>query len=234
MKVFSLLKAPDFVSMINLLFGMAAIFFSFNGAFGIAAACLLIAAVADGVDGYVARKTSSGPLGEHIDSLVDAVSFGVAPAVLIYCMVGNPIAGIVVCIYAACGILRLARYNAFPSKTPGYSGIPITGACVVLAVLVILADQFAKNAIEIPYLIEFMCLFMLLLSVLMISGIPYPKVMKKKTFIILIILFTGSVAAIFINSIYMAIFPGLLGILMLLYLLSPIFGLLSKKNYDEL
>ena len=230
MKVFSLLKAPDFISLINLFFGMAAIFFAINGSFGIAAACLLISAAADGVDGYVARKTSSGPLGEHIDSLVDAVSFGVAPAVLIYCMSENPISIIIVCFYAACGVLRLARYNAFPSKIPEYAGIPITGASVVVAVLAILADQFLKASVEIPYAMELICIFMILLSLLMVSSIPYPKVMKKGTFISLIILFTGTIAAVFVDTVFAAVFPGILGILMLLYLLSPVFRTIKKNS----
>jgi len=234
MTVFNLLKAPDFVSIINLLFGMAAIFFSLSGAFGIAAACLLISAAADGADGYIARKTSGGPLGEHIDSLVDAVSFGVAPAVLIFCMSENIVSTIIVCIYVVCGILRLARYNAFPSKKPEYSGIPITGACVIIAVLTIFMENFSKAAVEIPYKIEILCAVMILLSLLMISTIPYPKVMKKTTFIALILLFTGTIASVFVTGIYIAVLPGILGILMLLYLLSPIPRLISKKNGVEL
>lgn len=230
MKVLHLLKAPDFVSIINLLFGMAAIFFAFSGAFGTAAACLLIAAAADGVDGYVARKTCSGPLGAHIDSLVDAVSFGVAPAVIIYCMSGNIISIVFSCFYVTCGILRLARYNAFPPKTPEYSGIPITGACVAIAVLIILLVNLERIPIVVPYAVELMCIFMFVLSLLMISTVPYPKVMKKETFAILIILFVGTVVSIFIDIVYMTVFPAALGALMMLYLLSPLIRLAGKKD----
>lgn len=230
MQVLHLLKAPDFVSIINLLFGIAAIFFAFSGAFGTAAACLLIAAAADGVDGYVARKTSSGPLGEHIDSLVDAVSFGVAPAVIIYCMSGNIISIVFACFYVTCGILRLARYNAFPSKTPEYSGIPITGACVAVAVLIILLVNLERISIDIPYAVELLCIFMFILSLLMVSTVPYPKVMKKGTFVILIILFIGTGISVFIDVVYMTFFPAALGILMLMYLLSPLVQLIGKRN----
>lgn len=230
MRVLHLLKAPDFVSIINLLFGMAAIFFAFDGSFSIAAACLLAAAVADGIDGYVARKTSSGPLGAHIDSLVDTISFGVAPAVLIYCMSGELISILFVCFYATCGILRLARYNAFPSHEPVYSGIPITGACVFLAVLIIFFDESAQVGFQIPYCIEFLYIILFLLSLLMISAVPYPKVMKKFTFILLIILFSATILSVFVSSPYLVICPGVLGLLMLLYLLSPLVGLVWKNT----
>lgn len=228
--VLHLLKAPDFVSIINLLFGMAAILFAISGAFGTAAACLLIAAAADGVDGYVARKTSSGPLGAHIDSLVDAVSFGVAPAVIIYCMSGNIISIVFACFYLTCGVLRLARYNAFPPKTPEYSGIPITGACVAIAVFIILLVNIERIQVAIPYSVELICVLMFILSLLMVSTVPYPKVMKKGTFIILIILFVGTGFSVFIDFVYMVIFPAILGLLMLMYLLSPLVKLFGKKD----
>jgi len=228
--VLHLLKAPDFVSIINLLFGMAAIFFAFSGLFSVAAVCLLIAAAADGVDGYVARKTSSGPLGAHIDSLVDAVSFGVAPAVLVYCMSGELISILFVCLYAICGILRLARYNAFPPQEPVYSGIPITSACVSLAVLIIFFNEVPRAAFEVPYSNELIYITLFLLSLLMVSTIPYPKVMKKITFVFLIFLFSGTSISVFIDSPYIIIFPGVLCLLMLFYLLSPIVGLIWKKD----
>ncbi|WP_318785711.1 CDP-diacylglycerol--serine O-phosphatidyltransferase [Methanimicrococcus hacksteinii] len=229
-----LLKAPDFVSMINLIFGMAAIFFAFSGAFGAAAACLLIAAAADGVDGYVARKTSGGPLGEHIDSLVDVVSFGVAPAVIVYCMSENIISVVFVCFYLICGILRLARYNAMPHKKEEYAGIPITGAAVALSMFVLILFNLEKTNFSIPYDIEIMFVFMFVLSLLMISTIPYSKVMKKETFAVLIILFVGTIASLFVSNALIVIFPAILGFLMLIYLISPLIGLISKKKSVQL
>ena len=209
---------------------MAAIFFAFSGSFSIAAVCLLVAAAADGVDGYVARKTSSGPLGAHIDSLVDAVSFGIAPAVLVYCMSGELISIPFVCLYAICGILRLARYNAFPPQEPIYSGIPITAACVTPAVLIICFNEAFRVAVEIPYSNELIYIILFVLSLLMVSTVPYPKVMQKITFKLLIVLFLGTAVSVFINSPYLIIFPVVLCLLMLFYLLSPIVGFIRKKN----
>ncbi|WNY24198.1 hypothetical protein MmiHf6_15280 [Methanimicrococcus hongohii] len=220
--------------MINLLFGMAAILLAFSGAYGTAAACLLVAAAADGVDGYVARKTSSGPLGAHIDSLVDTVSFGVAPAVILYCMSESIISIVFICFYVICGILRLARYNAFPSKEPGYSGIPITGACVAIAVFIILYLNLENMDIAVPYAIEMLLVFMFILSLLMISTVPYSKVMKKATFAVLVFIFLGTVASAFLITPYLIICPIILGVLMVMYLLSPLTGIIGKKKIVEL
>ncbi|MCL2142437.1 MAG: CDP-diacylglycerol--serine O-phosphatidyltransferase [Methanimicrococcus sp.] len=227
--MFHLLKAPDFVSILNLIFGMCAIFFAFSDAFSYAAICLLMAAVADGVDGYVARKTSGGPLGAHIDSLADAISFGVAPALLIYCMSISPISIVFICFYVICGVLRLARYNAFPSKTPKYSGIPITGACVFIASSVILFMGLS-HIVTVPYSMEFFYISMFILSLLMISTIPYSKAMKTSTFLVLIFLFATTILSVFIDSVYVLIFPIFLFFILLLYLFSPLLGLVRKKE----
>lgn len=213
---------------------MATIFLAFNGSFSIAAACLLVAAAADGVDGYVARKTSGGQLGPHIDSLVDAVSFGVAPAILIFCMSGEWISIPFVCFYVICGVFRLARYNAFPSKKPAYSGIPITGACVFLAVLIIFFTEISLAGFEIPYINEWIYAVLFLLSLLMVSTVPYPKVMKQSIFIFLILLFSGTIISVFAGNPYTLIFPGALCLLMLFYLLSPLISLIWKKDSVQL
>ncbi|MDR2944714.1 MAG: CDP-alcohol phosphatidyltransferase family protein [Methanosarcinales archaeon] len=234
MKVLHLLKAPDFVSLINLLFGIIAIFLSFSGAYGAAAACLLVAAAADGVDGYVARKTSSGPLGSHLDSLIDAVSFGVAPAVIVYCMSESLLASVSGFVYAACGILRLARYNAFPTKNPVYSGIPITGGAVFIALAIILNLNLERTGFVSAYAAEILILFIFVLSVLMISTIPYSKVMKKGTFMLLIVLFVGTIASVFLENTGVILFPLALSVLMLIYLMSPLVGLIRKKEGIEI
>lgn len=232
--VLHLLKAPDFVSIINLLFGIAAILFAFRGFFAAAAACLLIAAAADGIDGYVARKTSGGPLGAHIDSLVDAVSFGVAPAVLIYCISGNLLSVVFISFYVICGILRLARYNAFPATKPEYSGIPITGAAVALALFILLLFNLERLDIAIPYGTEILYIFMFILSLLMVSTVPYAKVMRKGTFAVLVILFCGVVVSAFVNEPFLVLFPAALSVLMVMYLLSPLVGLIGKRKSVQL
>ncbi|WP_338100036.1 CDP-diacylglycerol--serine O-phosphatidyltransferase [Methanolapillus africanus] len=232
-----LIKPPDYVSLINIIFGMGGIFLALSGEFSAAAVYILLAAVADGLDGYVARRTSSGPLGEHIDSLADTVSFGVAPVILICSISGSAIAAVIGVFYLLCGILRLARYNAFPSKTPGYSGIPITAAAVFLACLALFLEnvQYTVPPIDFlqmltPYEPVILMFFMLLLSFVMVSSIPYMKVTKSKTFLILIFIFALTVLSAFFPNALAFLFPGILFLLLLIYLISPAFMRHSKKS----
>src|SRR5512145_2289108 len=120
MNVFQMLRLPDLVSLLNLICGIGSISAAHNGSFKLALILLLLAAVADGVDGYVARRFKGGELGEQLDSLADAVSFGVAPALFMYIQFGRQddshLVAIFAAFYAVCGVLRLARFNSVPSK----------------------------------------------------------------------------------------------------------------------
>lgn len=120
-----------------------------NG-FVLALILLLIAAIADGADGYIARRFKGGELGEQLDSLADAVSFGVAPALLIYLQFGqiNPLVGdpdplvaVFPIFYAICGVLRLARFNSMASSKTGFEGLPITAGCVMLVTYMLLSKE---------------------------------------------------------------------------------------------
>ena len=85
-----------------------------RGRFGTAAFFIVLGGVADSLDGRIARATGTGSrFGEELDSLVDAISFGLAPALIMYFAVlktdGND--WIYVFIFASCAVIRLARFN---------------------------------------------------------------------------------------------------------------------------
>jgi len=231
LKMFKLLKLPDIVSFSNLVFGVISIFLlitvdlNLPNVISVSAAILLLAAVADGLDGYLARKYKGGSLGEHIDSLADTVSFGVAPTVLLisYCKVNSSnniifIACIAGIIYILCGVYRLARYNAFHTPGTGYDGIPITGASVGISTFTLFFDKFSFPNSDI-----ILILITLIFSYIMISTIPYPKIHQKIIFQFLIVVFTFTVLSSLSNSVYAAIAPGILSFLMIIYILSPVF-----------
>ena len=76
MNVFQMLRLPDLVSLLNLICGIGSIAVAAqSNSFGFALILLLIAAIADGADGYIARRFRGGELGEQLDSLADAVSY---------------------------------------------------------------------------------------------------------------------------------------------------------------
>ncbi len=138
---------PNLLTSGNLFFGFLCMIRALEGKFGWAAVAIFIAALFDMLDGRVARLTKgTSEFGVQYDSLCDAVSFGVAPAFMMYQFglfdVGR--LGWAACfIYMACGILRLARFNVQSSigKTGGdFTGLPIPMAAAAVASWVLLMD----------------------------------------------------------------------------------------------
>lgn len=134
---------PNLVTSGNLFFGFFAIIKSLQGNFYVAAIAILLAAVFDMADGRVARLTGgTSEFGVQYDSLCDLVSFGVAPAFLMYqgglSTLGR--LGWIICfVYLACGALRLARFNVQSSigqASGDFTGLPIPMAAAVIACFV--------------------------------------------------------------------------------------------------
>jgi len=168
---------------------------------------LIVAAmVFDMLDGYVARlsKTASR-FGGELDSLCDAVSFGVAPAFLLLKMgpgweprplLHQLLAGIAT-LYMVCAILRLARFNVETSPDPAahkrFRGLPSPGAAGCIASLAILRGQLPERLVQalpdidpaiaqqvVDRLVEVMApVGAVLVALLMVSRIPYPHVTKQ-------------------------------------------------------
>ncbi len=226
MTLLQLLRLPDFVSLSNLFFGISAISVAHSGSFDLALIFLILAAIADGADGYFARKFGGGVLGEQLDSLADAVSFGVAPALLIYFNFGGEdlIVTIFAYFYALCGVLRLARFNVIPTKMAGFEGLPITAGCVMLASYMLLGGSLVR--------IDFLLVLTLALSLLMVSSVAYPKIRNFKLLAFIAFVFFAMVLLFFIDLQYMRFFSPLPFILMLVYMLSPFLKvpLLSNAN----
>lgn len=234
MNVFQMLRLPDLVSLLNLICGMGSIAVAAQSdSFGFALILLLIAAVADGADGYVARRFKGGELGEQLDSLADAVSFGVAPALLIFFQFGenDPLVGIFSTFYAVCGVLRLARFNSTIS-TPkaGFEGLPITAGCIMLVTYLLLGESFVT--------IDFLLALTLALSILMVSTVNYPKIRNARILAFIASIFGITMFLYFINLEYMRLFSFLPFILMLAYLLSPflripLISIVNNKEYGN-
>jgi archaetidylserine synthase len=228
MNVFQMLRLPDLVSLLNLLCGIGSVSAAHNGSFDLALVLLLLAAVADGADGYIARRFHGGELGEHLDSLADAVSFGVAPALLIFIEFGgeDPIVAVIPSFYAVCGVLRLARFNSsVASKKNGFEGLPITAGCVMLVTYLLLGKGFVR--------IDLLLALTLALSLLMVSSVSYPKIRNIKVLASIASIFGLTMLLYFMNMVeYMRIFSFLPFILMLTYLFSPFFKIPLISNFN--
>ena len=160
--------APNMVTSGNLLCGMLSLILAIHGSF-VPAAWLIFAAVFfDFMDGKVARSLGGGSqFGLEFDSLADVVSFGVAPAVLLYIVYLKGFMGVsgalVASFFALCGALRLARFNVV-HVTGHFQGIPIPAAGLFVA-------SFVIAGVHLPPWVTMALLAAT--GALMISSVPY-------------------------------------------------------------
>ena len=166
----------DIISLLNMSCGFLSIVSSVNHSFKLAALLMIFAIMFDSVDGWVARKTNRNDtlgFGKNIDSLSDVISFGVAPAVFVYSTMNTTPAiiqqiGILVSLFIViCGVLRLTRYNVIADKidTNDFIGFPIPGIAFIIATLYLSGI----------YNVYFAIILSIIVSLIMISTIIYPK-----------------------------------------------------------
>ncbi|TDZ59929.1 CDP-alcohol phosphatidyltransferase [Mycobacteroides franklinii] len=160
--------------------GLSSIKFAFDGKPYISLTLIAAAAILDGLDGRIARLLdATSRMGAEIDSLADAVNFGVAPAVVLYISLlsNTPTAWVFSLLYAVCIVLRLARFNTLldddtaPAFTKEYFvGVPSpAGALMVLAPLAVHL-QFPDE--QWPTNVWGVCSWMVFVSMLVVSQIP--------------------------------------------------------------
>ncbi len=220
---------PNLFTIGNLSLGVIAIILAFNNetnSSNTAALLVIIAMLLDGLDGRVARALNvQSEFGKELDSLSDVISFGVAPAFIMYQAafqeVSPALAWIVTAIFPICGALRLARFNVIDG-IPGYFiGLPIPAAGGVLATLALFHHELHFSLLLISTVA---------LSFLMVSNMKYPNFKKlglpKKAIWAIPVVVLG--AAILAYMFQEAI-PKVILALLLLYAL---WGL--KKNVDGL
>tara|TARA_R110000868_G_scaffold376060_2_gene640816 strand:+ start:7370 stop:8116 length:747 start_codon:yes stop_codon:yes gene_type:complete len=225
---------PNTFTALNMGCGFASVIFAINGDIYKASMVLILGAIFDSVDGRVARMTGTqSTFGEQFDSISDVVSFGVAPAMLIWSHFlrdTGRIGLLVAFIYLLCGALRLARFNANIDRVSSsyFQGLPIPGAASGIV-------GFCLLSTEIPFLVEFKPLaiaYSLFFSFLMISNIPFNsfknsewvKKHKKRTLFTMFIL----IAATFVYEQYM------IAAIILTYVLSSlVYFFLNKGKFED-
>jgi CDP-diacylglycerol--serine O-phosphatidyltransferase len=171
---------PHLFTVSSIFCGMYAIIQATDGTaadrFYLASVAILFAVIFDSVDGRVARMTKTeSDFGVQMDSLADVISFGVAPAILVYQwgLTHFGLVGMLVAFfYAACGALRLARFNvlAASGSTKHFVGLPIPLAAASIVSLVLL--HFKMGGVQLGYQ-PLLIVVVLLLALLMISNIRY-------------------------------------------------------------
>ena len=164
---------PSLFTVANIFCGFFSAVESSRGRMERAALFILIATVADILDGRIARLTgASSSFGEVFDSLADVISFGMAPALLIFhwglWQVPRPGIAVSFLILVAVAI-RLARFSASPHDLHDFSGLPSPGGAGAIALFVLVSPSPVQH----PAFIPVVGVFAVSIALLMVSNLPY-------------------------------------------------------------
>lgn len=178
-------SVADYVTLTNGLLGFIAITYIIDGKFTVAYTLLFLCILIDGIDGRLARFfKSKHRFGQYIDSFCDSISFCFAPAILLYSSFYDPTKGgalssldnavvvVVPTIFVCLGIMRLARFASGDYKEKNFLGMPTPAAAFLIINLCILfgAGGIISSSSYLVLSLAFV------VSLLMISDIPYPKI----------------------------------------------------------
>jgi len=199
---------PNAITLIGVCIGLSSIKFALDGKFALAVIAILFAALMDALDGRIARLIKgTSKIGKELDSLGDVISFGVAPALIMYfwnLQYLDKLGWFVCLTYVVCVALRLARFNINSEEEPSwkdnfFEGVPSpAGGIIVLMPLVLSFSGLGEFFFKINYDL-IVPIFFITVSTLLISTIPtysfkkivIPRAMTK--FLLFgIVLFFGS------------------------------------------
>ena len=196
---------PNMLTLIGVCIGLTSIRFALDGRFELAIIAIMFAALIDGLDGRIARLIrGTSKVGKELDSLTDMISFGVAPAFIMFFWKLNTMGrfGWLLClVYVICVALRLARFNVNSNQEPSwkdnfFEGVPSpAGGILVLTPLIVSLSGFDLFQLNYEIIVP---AFFIVTSFLLISKFPsysFKKiVIPRRTTIFLlfsIILFFG-------------------------------------------
>ena len=196
---------PKMLTLIGVCIGLSSIRFALDEKFEFAIIAIIFAALIDGLDGRIARLIKgTSKVGKELDSLTDVISFGVAPAFIMYFWKLNELGrfGWLLClVYVICVALRLARFNVNSNQEPSwkdnfFEGVPSpAGGILVLTPLIVSLTGFDYFDLNYNLIVP---IFFVVISILLISKFPsysFKKiVIPRRTTIFLlfgIVLFFG-------------------------------------------
>lgn len=234
---------PNSFTALSLLLGLASIVTTQVGDLEFAAWLIVWCGLLDTMDGLAARLLkATSSFGAEFDSMADLVSFGVAPAILIF-NAGLQIAGVelesgqfwvllVACgVFVLAGAMRLARFNLATGqpRTGWFTGIPITaaGGGLVSSIVIVLIRHEEISSL-LPLHLYFPVL-MFVLAILMVSRLRFPKAVIRKSNIINVFQF-ANIAAIFYCAIFRVYPEYLVSIGMFLLVAGIIAGRITRDD----
>lgn len=212
----------NFLSGLSLAGGFFSVIFSLKNHFTYASWAIILSVIFDGLDGQIARRNPvPSEFGKELDSLVDVVSFGIAPSILGYIFVYRNFSYVaisVLFIYLVCSVTRLAEYNiTAKEKLANYFyGLPTTVSGGILASFILIYRKYTRLPSPFIFL-----LIVLGLSFLMVSKVRYPnldglkQILEKKILpfsliALIVFVFMPEIAIFTLFVIYLTLCPFLL------------------------
>ena len=172
---------PNAITLIGVCIGLTSIKFALDGKFALAVIAILFASLMDALDGRIARLIKgTSKMGKELDSLGDVISFGVAPAFIMYfwsLQYLDKLGWFVCLMYVVCVALRLARFNVNSEEEPSwkdnfFEGVPApAGGIIVLMPLVLSFSGLGEIFFKINYDL-IVPAFFIIVSILLISIVP--------------------------------------------------------------
>jgi CDP-diacylglycerol--serine O-phosphatidyltransferase len=191
MKPLRSIKVADLFTLANGMLGFMAITYIIDRNFMLAAFLILVAMVMDGLDGYFARKLGTErAIGRVLDSISDSISFCIAPALLVYGIFYKKGVGLdyfsmdvlqnfltiaASAMLAVFGIVRLVRYTRDDFAEDNFLGIPTPATALAVILLAYLFSGSGGSFFALYYMPYFVLPACIVLSILMVSDVPYPK-----------------------------------------------------------
>ena len=229
---------PNLLTIVGVCLGISSIKFSIDQNFNLAVIFILLAAILDALDGRIARLIKgTSDFGKELDSLTDFVSFGIAPALIIYFWELNTFGKLgwtITLFYSVCCVLRLARFNLtkFEKKDEWknnyFQGIPSpAGGCLILFPIIFELSNFS-SLLDIKFITPYL---MILVSLLLISKVPtfsFKKITIKRNMTIFLLLGVG----LFFVSIVQFTYETLTVCLLIYLILIPI-GIYNFKRKSK-
>ena len=195
---------PNLVTLGNMFCGYLAIMYATSGRLSQSILAITFAILLDGLDGRVARKlNATSPFGMEFDSFSDLVSFGIAPAILMYhwafAKTADEFGVFITFLFALASASRLARFNLTSSNLQGFQGLPTPGAAGAILALIHFVGDIEQGNMA----VVLGSLAMVSIAVLMVSNVEFLsiKVLKLQGMKFIWQLVLGaSIALIWYNS----------------------------------
>jgi CDP-diacylglycerol--serine O-phosphatidyltransferase len=201
---------PNVLTVLAVCAGMTAIRFAVNGKFEAACYAIIVAGIFDGLDGRIARLLrSTSRFGAELDSLSDFISFGVAPAVVLYLWTMSAFQSIgwaIVLIFAVCCALRLARFNTQLAAEPPpwaagfFTGAPAPAGAGLLLLPMFISFEWGDWIARSPYLNGVWITGVALLMISTVPTVSLKRIRIPPDFVVPTLLGIGLLAGLFTTA----------------------------------